>query len=347
MISVHQGLAVWLSANHRETGASAFTNSSVGTPQIITPETMYRRGNPLVAVAGDTSRAGITYTNVNGVPLERPVSVQGGFQYPMLHQKLGTGNAWASTIGPAQGKQTHFDKVTLDTGLQPRGVFFGMNPNDSIDFSSPVSEMMLGQMKALSPSMAAKKSFNLDVQKAYPQFLGLDHPSVMDQLLGVNGFDPAGAGAIRKEVAAIGKKKMYENQGFPSYDDIRDAVNHPLLRNSSVGDSGLSTFLAQPGEDLSRTSFHNSYSHGILGMADGNLQVSVPAPNMFPSIWDASSTMLNKAGSPLTSDQRLGVVKMSHGFQMPDQQWLDQIMPVYEQRMRQAEQAGTLYGSVP
>ena len=331
----------------RETGTSQFTKSSTGTPSIITPETMYQRGNPLVAVAGDTSQGGVTYTGINGVPMDRSVSVQSGFQYPIIHDELKTGNAWASMPGPAQGKQTHFDKVTIDTGLQPRGVFFAMNPKDSIDFSSPVSEMMLGQMKALNPSSSAKNSFNKDVQTKFPQFLGLDHPEVRDQLLGVNGFAQAGAGAMRKEVAAIGKKKMYENQGFPSYDDISDAVNHPLLRNSKVGDSGLSTFLAEPGADLGKNSFHNSYSHGILGKSDGGLQVSIPGQNMFPSIWDDTAGMTNKAGAPMNFDQRMGVIKMSHGFQIPDQKWLDQIMPVYEQRMKQAAQEGLLFGPTP
>ena len=47
-------------------------------------------GEPLVPVAGDTTRAGVQYTNINGVPLAVPVDMQGGFQYPEKVPKVKT-----------------------------------------------------------------------------------------------------------------------------------------------------------------------------------------------------------------------------------------------------------------
>jgi hypothetical protein len=331
----------------RENGASVFTQKDIGKERHITPEDMFRSGNVLVPVAGDTSRTGRVYQNVNGVPLSRDVAVQGGYQYSLEHETLGTGNAWSSMEDAAMGKQSGFNKAAKATGTDPRAVFFSMNPTDSIDFSSPVSEMYLAQLDALKPSAAAVNSFNENMLKLRPNFVGLTHPNARDQLLGINGFPADGAGAMRVDFAKVAKAKNLEWKGLPSYDDIHAEVTHPSLANSQVGDSGLSTFLAVPGAGLGNNSMHNSYNRAILGSYDGGLPVSIPAETMFPDMYYPSLLNLNKAGEPLSHAQAIGNVKMSHGWQVPDQQWLDGVMPVYERLMKERTRPSGLLGPTP
>ena len=320
----------------RENGVTQMAKTADTTPTFFTPEDMYRAGNPLVAVAGDTSRAGVRYSNINGVPLSDDLYMQGGFQYPIINTNKGKKSMWASLDAAAGPKQSHFDKVAKETGLTPRGVFFGMNPKDSPDFSTHVAEAVMQMIPALNPSKEAFAAANKIVWEKFPDFLGFDNPESMKQIMDKS------SGNLRKRIAFAAKQKRVEELGFPSYDDIIQAINHPALQNSNVGDSGLSTFLSSPNSQLITNAGHNTYNRGIKGSDARSLEVSIPAQNMFPDIWDASSTLLNKNGQPLTDAERIGVVKMSHQYQMPDQKWLDQIMPVYEQELKRQRLAGGL-----
>ena len=120
-----------------------------------------------------------------------------------------------------------------------------------------------------------------------------------------------------------------------------------MLANAKVGDSGLSTFFGLPGASLNPIAGHNTYNRGIIGAEAGSLPVSIPVQNMFPSIFQAAGLRRNKAGNLLNADEKAGVVKMSHQFQMPDQQWLDQIMPIYEAELARQRLSGGLLSSFP
>ena len=325
----------------RENGVSQMVKTADTTPTFISPEDLNKAGNPLAAVAGDTSRAGVSYSNVNGVPLAENVDMMGGFQYPIINSNQGKPSKWASLESAAGPKQNHFNKIAEETGLAPRGVFFGMNPSDSADFSTHVSEMVMRQLPILNPSAQAYAEANALVRQKFPKFLGFDHPDVMGQIM------DKGAGGLRKRIAFAAKQKRIEELGFPNYDDIREAVNHPILRNAKVGDSGLATFLTSPESNLLPDADHNTYDRGIRGFDVKSLPVSLPAQNMFKSIWDTSKGMVNKFGQPLNDAERMGVIKMSHKYQMPDQKWLDQIMPVYQKELEKQSRAGGLLSQFP
>ena len=271
----------------RENGASQMVKTADTTPTFISPEDLYRAGNPLAAVAGDTTRAGVSYSNVNGVPLSANVDMQGGFQYPIINANRGDPAMWASLESAADPKQSHFNKIAQETGLAPRGVFFGMNSKNSPDFSTHVSEMVMRMLPALKPSAQAFAEANAIVKEKFPKFLGFDHPDVMGQIMDKD------AGKLRKRIAFAAKQKRIEELGFPNYDDIISAVNHPALQNSKVGDSGLATFLSSPGSELLQDAGHNTYNRGIRGSDAKSLEVSLPAQNMFKDVWDSSSQLVN------------------------------------------------------
>jgi hypothetical protein len=331
----------------REQGQTQSKVTSSGQVNLVTPEDWFRAGNPLVATAGDTSLAGKKFTNVEGVPLANEVDVQGGFQHTINNLSRGSDNAWASMEGNAQGKQNHFDKVAIETGQIPRSVFLSMNPKDSADFSSPITEMIMGQLRALPPSKQAEALANQMMRSKFPDFVGVNHPEALDQLMGRGGYSPKGAGAMRKQFAFASKQKSLDSLGWPSYEDARNSITHPLLAQAKVGDSGLSSFLSNPGAELIQDSGHNSYNRGISGTDAQSLAVSMPAKNMFPTLYKASQNKTNKAGKKFTHDQIVGDIKMGHYYQMPDQQWLDQIMPVYEQEIQRALLTNGLLSAFP
>jgi len=68
---------------------------------------------------------------------------------------------------------------------------------------------------------------------------------------------------------------------------------------------------------------------------------------MFPDLYSASGLKTNKGGKRFTHDQKIGDIKMGHYYQMPDQKWLDQIMPVYEQEVQRALLTNGLLSQFP
>ena len=331
----------------REQGRTVSETTATGGVNLVTPEDWYRAGNPLVATAGDTSLAGKRILNVEGVPLSKGVDAQGGFQHTLNNLMNGSDNAWASMEGNAMGKQNHFDKVAIETGQVPRSVFFSMNPSDSADFSTPITEMVMGQLQALPPSQKAVKLADSMMREHFPSFVGVNHPDAMSQLMGINGYKQEGSGAMRKRFAWASKQKSLDSLGWPSYEDARNTITHPLLKNANVGDSGLSTFLSNPGADLIKDSGHNSYNRGISGTDAQSLPVSIPAKNMFPDLYSASGLKTNKGGKRFTNDQIIGDIKMGHYYQTPNQKWLDQVMPVYEREIQRALLTNGLLSQFP
>lgn len=320
----------------REQGGTEFTEPAILAPErLMSPEDLYRMKAVLVPVAGDTSLANRTYTKVNGVPLSRPVEVQGGFDYGRTPFAIENGLGWASQQGPAQAKQNNFDVAARETGRQPVGVGFAMNPADSINFSTPVVEMIGAQLDALRPTKEAKRMFNKEVaKKGGAGFVGIDSPDFLPQMLGIDGYPNHGAGALRKAVAQAGSMKGIEGLGFASYDDIRDAMTSPLLRSASVGDSGLMMFSAAPGAPLVEGANHNSYSHGIQGKYLGGLGVSIPGEVFWQRPYADALKKKNKAGNLFSHEEAIGDIKMGHRWQVADQQWLDSVMPVFDELWR-------------
>ncbi len=199
----------------------------------------------------------------------------------------------------------------------------------------------------MPPSKQAEALANQMMRSKFPDFVGVNHPEALDQLMGRGGYSPKGAGAMRKQFAFASKQKSLDSLGWPSYEDARNSITHPLLAQANVGDSGLSSFLSNPGAELIKDSGHNSYNRGISGTDAQSLAVSIPAKNMFPTLYKASQSKTNKAGKKFTHDQIVGDIKMGHYYQMPDQQWLDQIMPVYEQEIQKALLTNGLLSAFP
>jgi hypothetical protein len=67
---------------------------------LMNPEDFY--GKVLVPVTGDKSLTDAVFQDVNGVPLSRPVTVEGGPGFPQHHS--GSGAGWASMSGAASSK---------------------------------------------------------------------------------------------------------------------------------------------------------------------------------------------------------------------------------------------------
>jgi hypothetical protein len=307
----------------REGGETIVDDIITTTPRkIITPEDLY--GKVGVQVQGDRSRAGALIRQLRGIPLDDGVRLEGGPAYAQLNKELGTGAGWASMKGAASGKQKQFQRAAEATGLDPVGVYSAMDLS-GVDFATPVAEAMIKQLRLLRPNKAAMSGADKEIKRFAPEFVGLQSPDALAQILGRDAFSMEGAGQVRKAIVNTLKKAEYQNQGFPVYDDIIDAVTQRELKDVPIGASGFTVFKARPdrsvitGGDVRMP--HGSYDTVIPGEYMGGLARSLPPEVVFPKTYDKHRAM---GRNPAQTHRSLQV--NNSDFEVFDQQWLDGVM---------------------
>lgn len=311
---------------HREamrTGDTVVDDVVTMNPRtVISPEDLF--GKVGVQVQGDRSRAGAVIRALRGIPMDDVVKLEGGPAYAQLAKEMGTGGAWASMKGAAAGKQRQFDRAADVTGREPVGVYSAMGL-DGVNFATPVAEAMIKQLRLLRPNKAAMAGADKEIRRFAPEFVGLQSPDALAQVLGRDSFPMEGAGQVRKAIVETLRKAEYQNQGFPVYDDIIDAVTQRELKDAPIGASGFTVFRARPGAGVIEKSDvkmpHGSYDTVIPGEYMGGLAQSVPAEVMFPRIYERQRAL---GRNPQQIHRSLQV--NNQDFEVFDQQWLDGVM---------------------
>jgi hypothetical protein len=317
--------------------------TSVGQPRIITPVDLY--GKPLMPLTGDVSDAGFDLTQIAGIPLSSKVPVQGGSKYTQIHSQRGDPIGWASMETAAKKKQEQAKKIAEQTGIAPYSVFTAMTP-ESINFSTPVIEAMLGQLHATKPSKAAIAEFNQAMRdkwrsyNANPEFIGIDSSDVINQFRGTEGFTKEGAGDLRKKAVELMSTAKFRDMGFPRYGDVAEAIIDPRLANAERGESGLAIFRSDPNANIiidPNIVDHFSYNAGIpMDVSEGSMQLkhSIPASILYKNIFEKgrkegfpkSAAEIKKGNiqRPMFENDILGALMMRNDLYQPtNQEWLD------------------------
>jgi len=314
----------------REEGATTIEDQPPIEREVVQPEELQGRvGVPFI---GDRSRAGGSLTQVEGVPLDRPISLQGGEDYPVV---INPEAAWASNYGIARSKQINALKAMEETGLPPVGVFTVMGER-GVDFSTPVIEAMAAQLEAIKVPQKAISQFNRHINekiktfnkfnvREIPKFVGLNHPEAMDQLLGIGEYPSLGAGELRKLLVQEMAMTNFRNIGFPVYHDVMMAVTKPELVPLQRGAAGTTMFTLDPEAPLSSTSRHRSYDTAIPGGYLGGLEEAVPADVMYPKTFEKLAAQRTVSSKPLSESEKIGSLGMAHHWEIFDQEWVDTV----------------------
>lgn len=313
--------------------------TDLGERKIITPGDM--QGKALVSVMGDRSDIG-TVDKVAGIELPYSVKVEGGAGFPQKHQDQGLG--WASELSIALKKHTALQKAGFDSGQDVMGVYSAMG-RDSINYSTPIAEIMMAQMPDLNKiARTDKLQFDAELRKAYPQWVGLDDPRAMDQLKGVE-YDglPRLPGKARTNFSTIMGKAEYRAKGFPTYNDAVEIATNPDLADVNVGDSGYAMFDARPGERVGLFDQHQTYNAKIPGQYAGGFEESIPNEIMFPDAYAAQRQRLTNPSKaalakgavpqPFTHTQAMNAIgTRGDVHQLADQKWVDTTSKYIESR---------------
>lgn len=314
-----------------------FTDADIAPKKIITPESLV--GNTIAPVRGDKSSVG-QLSQVGGIPVDVPV--EGGVKFSRQH------GGWASSEGVARGQHNKHIAAANDTGNDVYGIYNAMGV-DSVNFSTPIAEGMMQQIPALNRLAKTdikafdkdlrniKKSANGKVTYPYKDWVGLNHPDAMDQLMGQNGYPSVGK--LRTAFSTTMGKAAYRDKGFPTYGELVKAVEDKALSNLNYGDAGHSIYKADTSQGVQPFSQHKSYDTLMPGEYAGGLEQSIPFDVMFPKSFDKYTN----SGKFLPRDQAIVATNIrKDGYEVADQQWLDGVKGFIERNKKLAAAGGVL-----
>ena len=304
-----------------------FNPTELPPRKIITPEDL--QGKTIGPVRGDRSDLG-HLTQVGGQKVD--VDVQAGKKFSRQN------GGWASAEGIAQGQHAKLVAAAEDTQNDVVGVYNAMG-EDSVNFSTPIAQGMFQQIPALQKlDLADVKKFDEEVRGfkkttkkkdgttvvSYPMkdWVGLDHPEAMSQIMGKDGYPKFGA--LRTVLTTTMSKAHYRDRGFPSYKEMVKAVEDPELAGANIGDAGISTYNVDAAKGIEPIDYHDSYSHRMPGDDNGGLEQSLPFEVFFPESYKRYRNTKTKSGKLMTHDQAIVAMNIrKDGYEVADQKWLD------------------------
>jgi hypothetical protein len=287
--------------------------------KIVTLEDL--QGGVAIPLVGDRAAAGRILQDVEGQRLKTPVKLQGGPGFMQTHTFEGQPEksaAWASGKGvvSALGNQTR-RAVEMAGTEKVYAPYVAMSPT-GVDYNTMISRAILGQLDVDSLSKRAIQSFNREVRKVEPRFVGVESPQLEAQLFGGSKE----AGPIRKAfVDRMGLEK-FRQRGFPDVAATRKAITEPELLHEELGSTGYNIARLDPEGRIVDDPLipHETYPIQLRGEYFGSLEDQVPYRDFFQGFSDKRRAF----GNPQGSDWR--AFSMSAPIQQLDQEWLDRVM---------------------
>jgi hypothetical protein len=275
------------------------------------------QGGILVGVPGDRTLTGHSLMSVNGVPLSSPVALHGGPRYGQRKADLGENAFWASEKGAASGLQNKAaNAAEIAKGNPVFGMYAAMAP-DASNYALHHTEALVNQLDALNPNKAKLRAFDNMIRDSYPEFLGMNHPEVMNQF--------ASNSDLRKHVADRLNKSTIANEfGMPSGEATIHAITEPELRNVKTGTAGYSVGELNPGAELKPELEHPTYNTQIPGSFKGQMIAQLPWEYYFPDV------AKQIAQNPKQAPHAWGTFKMGDFNQPVTQELVDKIAPIEE-----------------
>lgn len=311
-----------------------FTPTDIGERTIINPETLF--GKVVIPIQGDVSNLGLL-ERIGGLDVNTPV--QAGNKYSQQYKDSGFG--WQSMLDTAQSVQNKVRTVADNEGQAPVGVYTTMGL-DATNFSTPIAEAMLKQIQNSKITKADKAAFDKKlrsktikdskgrIKKVFPDWVGLDHPDAMDQLMGQGKYE--NIGKKRTAFTTTMKTNDFRDRGFPNYNELLFATQDPDLINTPMKGSGLSMYQTTIGDAVYDPTIHKSYTGRMRGQYSGGLGGSIPFEVMFPDAFAEQMKRKTSAGEPFTPSQAIdAVMKKPEGFQRMDERTVQGILDYIDQ----------------
>lgn len=324
------------------------TSTVIDNPNVVMPSHTYITPEDIVGGAGvpligDRADTGKIVTHVNNIKLERPVNLTGGGKYMMANQHPTDpekSSAWESGKGVVKALHNRIEdayKYAPDVyGIYVPG------SHTSVDFNRMLSNTLLGQMHAMDIAPESIALFDREMKKLAKKipYAGLnDREALYEQI------NKKENGVLRKKFVKLMNSAKFQEMGFPDVAASRKAISDADLHDVALGDSGsMIARMAGDRKIIENPLNPSDYPVSMGGDFMGGFKVPLPRQN----IWTNHAKLRRELGTKSAGDQRsLEFVKPVQYF---DQEWLDQVMPIYEQRIKKLigkKNGGLAVGGVP
>ena len=318
--------------------------------QIVKPEDY--AGHEIVSYKTDRSDLGRVESFLGNLV---DTKVQSGTKFTPKHAEQGLG--WMS-MGSDTGmagiaNKAHRKAITAENvSDRPSMASSILMGEESSQFSTPLSQMMIKTIKQNMPSKKSVAEFNADMRKTDQNWVGLESDSVLDQLMGKNGFDQDGAGALRNRFLDQMNLPKYRDKGFPQPGAVFPVIDNPDYQGLPLGAQGINMWLPDTARRVeAKPGLHESYSHGMplmegpMGRYEAPISFAAQNPSLFREL---EKVAIDKHGKPLVEHTKLNKsLDSSYGVpytrQAMDQEAIDSANKAIEHNKRLIAE----YGSIP
>jgi hypothetical protein len=209
---------------------------------------------------------------INDVPLNRPVNMQGGQGFMFENP----GMVWASAKGPSKQILNEAEIIKQVTGQNPLYLPWRMAPTGG-DFASMTGESMLSYADA-TMNKSNKKRLDKMIKNYIPDWGGVSSEKAAEQFR-------AAPDKVRKAL----KNEMdvnFRDAGGLGIGQARLAVSDPAqLASRDAGVMNVGEIFA--GRPLVAKSGHSAYSTGVPGQGLGQLQEDLGIFQLMPNVAQA------------------------------------------------------------
>jgi hypothetical protein len=303
--------------------------------KIVSPEDLYGKvGIPLV---GDRSDTGKLLRGIEGVTFDKPVKLEGGHKFGRAHQYKDpkVSSVWASDSGVVTALNNQIRRAA-ESGKDILGVS-SMGAPEMVDFNTMIAQSALNMTDLGGIHPKAIEAFNDEIKNLakknkqtgkvttpFQNFLGIDHPEVTTQLLSKN------AGELRKAFIRIMEKDEYRKLGFPELAPIRKAIINPEILDMPLGSTGLDIYKMSPEGSIVEApkNPHSTYPVHMQGEYFGGLEDPIDYKNMFSTFYEPKKLL------SVPDRHAYRAYSLSAPIQEFNQQWLDEVMPIYQQKIK-------------
>lgn len=302
--------------------------------KIVSPEDLYGKvGIPLV---GDRSDTGKLLRGIEGVQFDKPINLEGGFKFGRAHQyeDPSISSVWASDPGVVTALNNQI-KRAAESGKDVLGVS-SMGSPEMVDYNTMIAQSALNMTDLRGIHPKAIEAFNDEIKNTvkknkegkvttpFQNFLGIDHPEITTQLLSKN------AGELRKAFIRTMEKDQYRKLGFPELAPIRKAVSDAEILDMPLGSTGLEIYKMSPEGNIVETpkNPHSTYPVHMQGEVFGGLEAPIDYKNMFSTFYEPKRLL------SVPDRHAYRAYSLSAPIQEFNQEWLDEVMPIYLQKIK-------------
>ena len=252
--------------------------------KIVSPEEL--EGDVLIPIAGDRSDVGSNVLSVDGVPLERPVYLEGGGRFGELNEY-----PWASGSGVVTNITNKVDELAA---LYPESRILGVTSlmaPPAVDFSTMPTDIFAAMLPNLK--VTKKMGDQFDARLRELRGLGTVPPAIAEKLLAELGTLKVRGSAFPDFLRTASpniRKTLFQGTldnaailkaGFPHPAKIRKAVTDPSILGAPTKSVGMSIMELTPGSKGVRSGLgvggplqgtHKSYDTMLPGKHIGGLE---------------------------------------------------------------------------